>query len=50
MNNHKYGKMKLFKSDQVLTFATVVHTCSVRNETIALDPNRLFHRLTVMAE
>ena len=42
--------MKLSKSDQVRTFATVVHTCSVGNETIAMDPNSLFHRLIVMAE
>ena len=45
----KYGEMKLSKSDQVKTFASVVHTCSVGNGTIALDPNSLFHRLIVMA-
>lgn len=49
-DNKKFGEMKLSKSDQVRTFATVVHTCSVGNETIAMDPNSLFHRLIVMAE
>jgi len=45
----KYGEMKLSKSDQVKTFASVVHTYVVGNETVALDHNSLFHTFIVMA-